>query len=133
MDTEPPQPVLAEVGRITRGRNSTGNSCDDIGLVEVNIVRAGDNRTPMDRLGFRVTIVDGTIPWGFAGRHAARRVVPDREGRVRFPLTWVDGASDVQEPFDFTFVVTAVDLAGNESAQSTPIRAAHPGSSEKPR
>ena len=34
-------------------------------------------------------------------------------------LTWVDGASNDQEPIEFTLRVVAIDLAGNESAPQT--------------
>jgi hypothetical protein len=30
-------------------------------------------------------------------------------------LIWIDDATDVQEPFDFTVAITTIDEAGNES------------------
>ena len=55
------------------------------------------------------------------------RVVEDVSREVfRLKLAWVDRATD-QEAIDFTVTVTAVDLAGNESVPSLPIRVRHPG------
>ncbi len=55
------------------------------------------------------------------------RKVPVPGKPLQFTLPWIDGATDNQEPIDFTLAVTAVDLAGNESVPSSPIRVSHPG------
>lgn len=137
VDTRAPDPVVAEVDRIVRGRGpvrrpdgSVGpmSSCDDIGSIEVTLVHFLDDRTPGDELGYRVTLVDGTLPERFGLPEGVFLPRVEAERAPRFVLIWIDGARDDQEPFDFTFVVTAVDLAGNESPPSAPIRASHPGS-----
>jgi hypothetical protein len=55
-------------------------------------------------------------------------VAGDVSGEVfLLALAWADPATGDQEALDFTLALTAVDLAGNESAPSSPIRVRHPG------
>jgi hypothetical protein len=137
VDTRAPDRVVAEVGRIVRGRAGYVAACDHLGTIEVELVHFQDDRTPVEKLGYRVTLLDGTPPERFqvppyegffqAPEEVRLPVIWPAGARPRFLLHWVDGAQDEQEPFDFRFVVTAVDLAGNESEPSAPIRATHPG------
>jgi hypothetical protein len=110
-------PALAKprLGRITRGQaghgcSGTGTSCDDIGSINV-VVAATDDATPAEKIGFRLSVVDGSPPHGLQLPAGAIRGYDDG-----IWLRWVDGMSDEQEPFLFMLQVVAIDLAGNESA-----------------
>ena len=129
-----------DVPRITRGkaaeRSGCGysqSSCDDLGGVAI-AVRATDDQTPPAQIGYRMTLAGGSLPSGLSLPGAVKA-----SGDV-VGLTWVDGATDDQEPIDFTLRVVAIDLAGNESAPQmvrvsdgaggcavAPARAAHGG------
>ena len=127
IDRQPPVQVEARFTSVVRGGGAPGSSCNDLGFIVIELVRVDDDRTPRERLGYRVTLVEGTLPgWGMS---SAVRVVPAPvKGKpLQFTLAWVDGATDNQEPIDFTLTVTAVDMAGNESVPSSPIRVSHPG------
>jgi hypothetical protein len=143
LDTQRPDRVVGEVGRVTRGRGSrtlpdglvTVSSCDDIGVIEVVLTHFRDDRTPVEKLGYRVALVDGTPPAGLRIEDSVLLTFVESQTAPssdrRFNLIWIDGAGDDQEPFDFTFVVTAVDLAGHESVASAPIRAQHQGTTTR--
>jgi len=75
--------------------------------------------------------VAGTLPYGLVLPSYVRLPLPvagDVSPEVvPLELAWTDRATSDQEGIDFTLAVTAVDLAGNESAPSSPIRVRHPG------
>jgi uncharacterized protein (TIGR03382 family) len=118
-DHQPPVLTGLAVTDIKRGRGpestgcgSSGSSCDDLGWIGINPA-VTDDHTPAEKLGFLVSVVGGKLPQGLD--------VPAEPLRLPLPgqqivLSWLDGASDDQEPFDFTLSVVALDLAGNESA-----------------
>jgi hypothetical protein len=132
LDTRAPAQVVARVAKVTRGQGPRlrdpgvgPSSCDDLGFIEIELVRFEDDRTPPERLGYRIGPPIGTPPATLRPATDAYRLLPGQERRV--VLVWIDGATDEQEPFDFTVVLTAVDSAGNESVASEPVRAVHPG------
>jgi hypothetical protein len=126
VDVTPPAAPAGEVDRIVRGKGAVrapdgsiqGTSCDDIGMITFRIVTpAADDRTPPERLGYRITLAEGTLPEGLE--------LPSTAFRQPM-LHWIDGATDDQEPIDFSVRIVAVDRAGNESAPSAPIRIRDP-------
>jgi hypothetical protein len=72
--------------------------------------------TPVDRIGYRFTLVAGAFPAGFT-LPSETIVLLVSAGEMW--LHWEDGATDDQESIDFTLQIIAVDAAGNESAPQT--------------
>ena len=130
VDQSPPDQPVAEVAEVKRGHGPVldvsgfmkSTSCDDIGLIRVEILRARDDRTPLEKMGYRVVVVRGDTPDGLE-RYSSERAAERgwRDGRDFF-LHWIDGAREEQEPFEFWVTVTAIDLAGTESPPSELIR-----------
>jgi hypothetical protein len=90
------------------GGTCSSSSCDDDGAIILEVVAATDDRTGADEMGYRFDFQEGTLPDGFS--------LPDYDFRLdsgRVPLYWSDGEVDVQDAFDFTVTISAVDLAGN--------------------
>jgi hypothetical protein len=129
IDRQSPAQATASV-RIDRGIR-TGGNCDDTGWLLIEIRGANDDRTPPAKLGYRIALVGGTLPAHLLlPSDALHPFVPtgDRSGELfQLKLAWVDPATGNQAPIDFTVTITAVDLAGNESAPSLPVRVRHPG------
>lgn len=130
LDHSPPPSPDAALVDLRRGKGPTVgedgsvsvSSCDDLGWISLRVEVARDDRTPDDELGYLVRHVDGDLPEGMrlsenAVRHPSGQLV----------LHWIDGASDQQEPIDFAVSVVVVDLAGNESEPSEPVRIRHQG------
>jgi hypothetical protein len=133
IDRQPPAPaqVPADVVRVLRRGTRSDSSCANIGLIQIAFTGAKDDRTPRERIGYLITHVAGTLPYGLSLPSDARLATPvagDVSGEVfLLALAWADPATGDQEALDFTLALTAVDLAGNESAPSSPIRVRHPG------
>jgi len=85
-----------------------GGSCDDLGHIKLR-VSAIDDRTPGERLGYSIEIVDGSPPAGFRPFSE-----PIRAYAGAMHIYWIDGGA--YDSFDFTLGVTAIDLGGNRSA-----------------
>ncbi|MEL6343592.1 MAG: GlyGly-CTERM sorting domain-containing protein [Myxococcota bacterium] len=118
--------------RVIRGRGPTcypdgsisSDSCADIGSLEISFLAGEDEEAPEQSItggadpqlgvGYRFAVVDGLGPIGL-GVPSRPMEMFFRDGRASTSFTWIDGASDIQEPFDLTLRVWAVDLAGNES------------------
>ena len=84
-------------------------STDDLGWVTLTVTPPEDDRTPADKMGYLITLVDGTIPDGMT--------MPSEPWRTTggtLTLSWVDGATDNHDSFSFTLAITPMDLAGNE-------------------
>ncbi len=105
------------------GLGYSQTSCDDLGTIEMEITPASDDRTPTEKMGYRIEVVDGEPPVG---------LIPDYDVRAQgggvLWLHWIDEAKDDQEPLDFTITIRAVDLGGNLGQISEPIEIRHPGS-----
>jgi hypothetical protein len=106
-----PAPVIGR-GFAPAGCSGSSSSCDDIGVIQIE-PKATDDMTPADRIGFRITLAAGTLPSGLTLPADTIDLPP---GFPFVGLTWVDGATNDQDPLDFTLSIVAVDLAGNESA-----------------
>lgn len=131
IDRQPPAPAQGPVVRVLRRGMRSDSSCANVGLIQVAFTGAKDDRTPRERIGYLITHVAGTLPYGLflpSDAVLATPVAGDVSGEVfLLALAWADPATGDQEAIDFTLALTAVDLAGNESALSAPIRIRHPG------
>jgi hypothetical protein len=142
IDRQPPAAaqVPADVVRVLRRgmRGDGDSSCGGIGLIQIVFTGAKDDRTPRGRIGYLITHVAGTLPYGLSLPRDARLATPvagdtlqglprDLSEVFLLTLMWPDPATSDQAPLDFTIALTAVDLAGNESAPSSPIRIRHRG------
>jgi hypothetical protein len=114
-------PTLAPltVTRLQRGQKTTGctsvNSCDGFGSLAISVA-AADDVTPATGLGYRFTVVAGTLPPVFSIPLNQPSQVLVSDGQIWF--NWDDGTEDHQS-IDFTLQVVAIDRAGNESAPQT--------------
>lgn len=123
VDTTRPEVPGVQLTGITRGtgpeRSGCGemasSSCDDIGVLTLEIAAPDDDRTSPDSMGYFFEF-EGTLPDGFVPPETALRLGPDG-----FVFTWIDGTRDNQEPIDMTITVSAVDLAGNMGEASEPL------------
>lgn len=115
LDGDAPLAPVVEELLITRGRGpqrsgpfggSSMSSCDDLGFLSLVLSQPADDRHDAEELGYYVEHVAGTLPDGM--------YVPGEPLRgPELPLHWGDGATNDQEPLDFTLRVRAVDEAGN--------------------
>ena len=95
-------------------------------------VSGGDDRTPDERLGYRVRVTGGLLPGGFKApsEPVCGWTALDSTGISRtsgFTLTWKDEAPYNAMPFKFGVVVSCLDRAGNESAPSDTFIVTHVG------
>jgi hypothetical protein len=126
VDTVAPAVPTVSVHEIVRGREDNG------GLGRIFLSVSGtDNKTPSYGLAYRLTLASGKLPEGLEmpkyDWHPSE--VLEEEGVLRvIRLTWNDGRSDIQEPFNFQIAVLAVDRAGNVSEASDTVRVASSGS-----
>lgn len=107
-----PGPVTIKRGvapQRTSGCGEMSTSCDDLGSIQIG-VRAFDDHTAPERIGYRVRVVKGSAPSDLVPQQAIEPV----SGKLF--LAWVDGATEDQEALDFTLEIVAVDGAGNEGA-----------------
>jgi hypothetical protein len=65
------------------------------------------------------------IQAGASGRY--RTTTSENRGRLKLANRGLRAPAWTTKPIDFTVTITAVDLAGNESAPSLPVRVRHPG------
>ena len=133
----PARPTGVAAVQVKRGRgpavgcagSATASSCDDLGIITIE-VEAADDRTPPDKIGYRLTLKAATLPPGLdlptADLRPNIRSRPDLSRPDQLMLAWVDGNTDSQEPIDFTITIAAVDLAGN-AGEGVDLRIANPG------
>ena len=98
-------------------------TCDDIGTISVPAA-ATDDTTPPERIGYRLSLLTGTLP---AGLTLPADAIEPNAATTTLYIHWDDGATDEQEAIDFTLTVIAIDAAGNESAPQTLRVSDHPG------
>lgn len=133
-DTMAPSPPVVIVEVITRGRGPVpigggdlrSSSMDDLGFATVRVVQLTDDRTPVSQIGLRVVPCDSTAIIRGPGYDFRPQLSP-KTGTLSFSLVWIDGATDVQEPIYEEFLVYAVDLGGNLSAEADTIWVVDPG------
>lgn len=130
VDTTPPGPIEVLDVEVHRGRGPScegiggwsATSIDGTGTIAITINPPIDDRTPLEQMGYRVTLLEGELE---------NDMFPEYDFRIRdeaIYLNWSDGDTDDQEPIDLTIEIQAVDLAGNLGARSDPITIRHPGS-----
>ncbi|MCA9566483.1 MAG: hypothetical protein KC656_01530 [Myxococcales bacterium] len=115
----PPEPVVTVT--VVRGRGQGGcqgatSSCDDVGRVVLTFADLPDDTAAV------VRVLSGRLPAG-----AAPPGDPVRPIDGTIVLTWVDEATDVQEPFEAVLEVLYVQMDGDASKAVT-LTAADPGS-----
>jgi hypothetical protein len=118
VDTTPPQAIVVRGVNISRSHLNEGceGGCgDELGSIWIEMELA-DDRTPPDRMGVRLLVVEGVAPVA----------IPDYPVLADIYVSWNDGDGANQDEIDFVLEVTPLDLAGNEGP-STRIRVHHPG------
>jgi hypothetical protein len=114
VDQTPPQlaqPMVAELQNHDVGGGGcmgTGKCGWEHSVILTNL--ATDDLTPVERIGYRVTLVAGAATFLTTG--GGQPIVGSSDGSLM--LFW-DGEND----FDFTLQLIAVDAAGNESEPRT--------------
>lgn len=125
--------VAVDVRRGTAAERSgcghSSSSLDDLGWVYLRFSPSGDDRTPAEKMGYMVVLEEGEPPEGMLFPSEPSRAFMEDDG-VALQLSWIDGASDEQETFDFTVSVTPLDLAGNEG-KARLVRIEHGGTEEE--
>lgn len=123
-DTTAPSTPGALSAEVTRGVGPTcsfgvcqSTSCDDIGTIYLSFPGSEDDVSAPTAIGYRLRVVEGAPPDDLTVDETRD---PDSvDGDAHLALIWIDEATDDQEPFSFVIGVTAVDEAGNESAEVT--------------
>ena len=113
VDQTPPQlaqPTVAELHNNESGGSGCQPKCGSDHSARLTNL-ATDDMTPVDRIGYRVTLVAGAAPGLSTGLIQTVPVLAETNGLTLF---W-NGDDD----FDFTVQVIAIDEAGNESAPRT--------------
>lgn len=123
-DGEAPTKVDIEVVDIQRGTGFSGpfspggsrGSCSDLGVLRVALDSVEDD------VGYRFEVIEGSFE-GYTREEPVRPPGCSPEAsscdESEFQFSWVDGATDHQEPLDFRLRVTPVDRAGREGPSST--------------
>lgn len=113
-DVQPPEAPEITAIEITRGRGpqpagpgrSVSTSCDDLGIVSLSITQPDGGPDPDGDVGYLLELAEGTLADGMS--------LPTEPwlGPI-LTLSWIDGATDDQEPFDALLAITPIDRAGN--------------------
>jgi hypothetical protein len=99
------QPKVVELENSDPG-GACGNVCGPANRVMIANL-ATDDMTPVDQIGYRLTVVAGTAPGSTSWARGA--ILGRADGKLE--LYWFG-----EDDFDFTLQVIAIDVAGNESA-----------------
>lgn len=125
-DTTAPQaPVVVAAAVYRRSGMTCGqdvcvaNNCGDLGGVAIAVEAGRDDRTPSNRLGYRLELVDGEVPEQLRSRLGVNLAGPTPV-RVHLPFDEVPAVNA-------TLRIIALDEAGNESAPSAPFELAFDG------
>ena len=101
-----------------------------IGTVDFIVTGSNDDCTLPDSLGYRFFFVNGQLPKMFVIPTKAYYAFISKQGKDIW-ITWKDGYSWVQDPFEFRICVAAIDDAGNESPRSNIVVVADDGNQEE--
>jgi hypothetical protein len=106
--------------------------CWGLGFVTLTIAPATDDRTDAEHMGYLLSGISDSWPegFGFNDHSDLGPVIANDELNTydTLYLNWRDMSDDGSKTIDFSFVISAVDLAGNQGASSDPIRIYDPGS-----
>jgi len=111
-DSIAPGPVTVTNAQLSPANDFEGcdaemhDSCSDLGTISFAVSGMSDDRTPSNRLGVQVTVVEGELPP--VGRGNGFSPVKLMSGGV----TYVFGNSDPRD-YDFVLAISAIDLNGN--------------------
>ncbi len=126
VDTAAPRtPVVVEAMAYRRSGLTCGqdvcvaNNCGDLGGVAIDLEAGRDDRTPSDRLGYRLELVDGEVPEQLRSLLGVNLAGPTP---VRLHL-----AFDQVPAVNATLRIIALDEAGNESPPSQPFEVSFDG------
>lgn len=126
IDTAAPQaPVVVAAAAYRRSGMTCGqdvcvaNNCGDLGGVAVDLEAGRDDRTPPNRLGYRLELVDGEVPEQLRSLLGVNLAGPTP---VRLHL-----AFDQVPAVNAMLRIIALDEAGNESAPSAPFEVSFDG------
>jgi hypothetical protein len=119
VDTQPPEPP--EIGAIEITSHQTENSgcalgakCGGEVVRQVRIpVTARDDRTPPDKMGYRLMPEPGAPFFGSLGDFRAK------DGALTLTIS-------TEDPFSFDLAIKSVDLAGNVSADASTTHVSEP-------
>jgi hypothetical protein len=128
LDHTPPGPVHVLSVEVHRGEGPDWEGCgygytedQEMGTLTLYIDPPVDDRTPPERMGYRIERVGGEPPAGLLPDFDVRGM-----GNVIY-LHWFDGDTDEQESLDFDLTVRAVDLGGNVGPSPGSTNVADPG------
>jgi len=130
IDWRPPEPALTPTAEVRRGIGprptdepdvTYSTSCDDIGFITLTFPADADTA-----VGYDFEIVAGQPPENFR-LPGPLRLLSRADGTHGLTLSWIDGATDRQEPFAFVLGIRTVDAAGNRSRTVTKIIVCDPG------
>lgn len=114
-------PLAAEVSTwsVIRGHEppvtgATAESCEEVGIVDLTMVRADEDPDVDDKVGYLPLLVSGDLPEGMELPTEALTGPVVR-------LLWDDGAIADQDAFSFELALASVDLAGNVGGASETV------------
>jgi len=127
VDLTPPSPpqvsavaLERRLGVSCQGGVCISNSCGNLATLRLELVAAEDDQTPADGMGYRLELLAGEIPESLRGQlEVAVRALGSQ---LLFRPAFEDAPL-----LNATFVVVAVDGAGNESSPSAPFRVVFDG------
>lgn len=116
IDHQPPGEVTIQNIKVTRGRSPQSGvwvEDADMGRILLYLGSCTDDRTPAERIGYRIRHVGGRLPQ--PGMIPGRDVdaIHPRQGNPFLAFYWKDASPESQAPFSCLFSVAAVDLGGN--------------------
>ena len=109
-----------------RGGQSAGcgqiqrSSCDDLGSIRFELQPAADPDSSEGEVGYLIEVVRGEAPERLHLLGVAQLATQD-DGVSALRLSWIDGATDEQEPLMFWVTVRAIDADGHEGLRSGAI------------
>ncbi len=102
------------------GACGSHSTCGRTGRVSI-VVRAEDDATPPESIGFTIELVSGSLPRGLSLPDQPIRGYARDDGTVDVVLVW---SADQADSMDFVVKISAVDRAGNVG-DSTPVAVVH--------
>ncbi|MGC4119729.1 MAG: MYXO-CTERM sorting domain-containing protein [Myxococcales bacterium] len=111
VDTVAPAVPQVQVLSVSRAKADLFPGICDIGWISLSVT-SSDDRTPADKLGYVISLVEGSRAHLYGAELDMPRPLRDGKGGLGI----VDGNDAIREGLDVTLAVSVVDLAGNRSA-----------------